>query len=136
VTPATDDRQRQAAQRQATQRQARQATQRQTTQRQARQATQRRARHADHSAVFGGGPIWIRSPMYAPTMVNMMPMAAMMTYMNESIVRTGCDLMGQATVGMLTNSAATVGSANVLPGETMPTRSPPRNQTGMLTSIP
>ena len=32
-----------------------------------------------HSAVLGGGPSWMRSPMYAPMSVNMMPMALMIT---------------------------------------------------------
>ena len=31
------------------------------------------------SAVFGGGPSWIRSPMYAPMSVNMTPIALMTT---------------------------------------------------------
>ena len=31
------------------------------------------------SAVFGGGPSWMRSPMYAPINVNMTPMALMTT---------------------------------------------------------
>ncbi len=32
----------------------------------------------DYSAVFGGGPSWMRSPMYAPMSVSRMPMAAKM----------------------------------------------------------
>src|SRR5262249_19032015 len=31
-----------------------------------------------HSAVFGGGPSWMRSPMYAPMSVSRMPMPAKM----------------------------------------------------------
>jgi len=31
------------------------------------------------SAALGGGPSWIRSPMYAPMSVNMMPIALMTT---------------------------------------------------------
>jgi hypothetical protein len=35
--------------------------------------------HAAYSAGFGGGPSWIRSPIYAPMSVKSTPMAAMMT---------------------------------------------------------
>jgi len=35
--------------------------------------------HAAYSTGFGGGPSWIRSPMYAPMSVKSTPIAAMMT---------------------------------------------------------
>ena len=38
-----------------------------------------RLHRAGYSAGFGGGPSWMRSPMYAPISVNKMPIAAMMT---------------------------------------------------------
>ncbi len=43
---------------------------------------------AGQSAGFGGGPIWIRSPMYEPMRVKNTPRALMSTYMNGGIVFT------------------------------------------------
>jgi hypothetical protein len=43
-----------------------------------------------YSAGLGGGPIWMRSPMYEPMSVKSTPMAAMTTYMKSGIVRTVC----------------------------------------------
>lgn len=43
-----------------------------------------------YSAGLGGGPIWMRSPMYEPMSVKRTPMAAMITYMKSGIVRTVC----------------------------------------------
>jgi hypothetical protein len=43
-----------------------------------------------YSAGLGGGPIWMRSPMYEPMSVKSTPMAAMITYMKSGIVRTVC----------------------------------------------
>lgn len=42
------------------------------------------------STGFGGGPIWMRSPRYEPTIVNITPIPAMITYMNDGITRTVC----------------------------------------------
>ena len=49
-----------------------------------------RAPSDSHSAGLGGGPIWMRSPMYEPMSVKSTPMAAMITYMKRGIVRTVC----------------------------------------------
>gem|GEM_PF-3793370 len=43
---------------------------------------------ANQSAAFGGGPIWMRSPMYAPINVNSTPSAESSTYMKAGIVFT------------------------------------------------
>ena len=49
---------------------------------------QRRELEANQSLDFGGGPIWIRSPMYEPISVNTTPRKDMSAYMNAGIVFT------------------------------------------------
>ena len=44
--------------------------------RRARRRSRRRRSRLRHSAVLGGGPSWMRSPMYAPMSVRRMPMPA------------------------------------------------------------
>lgn len=43
---------------------------------------------ANQSADFGGGPIWIRSPMYEPISVNTTPKNDISAYMNAGMVFT------------------------------------------------
>ncbi len=61
-------------------------------QRQHTRAARHGAEHRAQSAGFGGGPIWMRSPMYDPMSVNMTPMSAMIAYMKNGMVRTVCPL--------------------------------------------
>ena len=47
-----------------------------------------RATTEAQSTALGGGPSWMRSPMYEPMSVKSTPMVAMITYMNVGMVRT------------------------------------------------
>src|SRR5258706_12303449 len=82
-----------------------------------------------HSLVFGGGPIWIRSPMYEPISVNTTPSKDMSAYMNAGIVFTVCEACRRNAVGIATKNTATIGSMKVRPGDTKPISMPPKNQT-------
>ena len=55
-----------------------------------RSREQRRQRRCAQSLDFGGGPIWIRSPMYEPINVNTTPRKDMSAYMKAGMVLTVC----------------------------------------------
>jgi hypothetical protein len=52
------------------------------------EAEREESERANQSAAFGGGPIWMRSPMYAPIKVKSTPSTESSTYMKAGIVFT------------------------------------------------
>src|SRR6185369_16380874 len=73
---------------------------------------QRLWRRSAQSLDLGGGPIWIRSPMYEQISVNTTPRKDISAYMNAGMVFTVCPACSRNAVGSATKNTATIGSVN------------------------